>query len=793
MTALLRQSTTTTIQLGPFVDATDGVTPETGLTPAVEVSKQGAAFAARNSATAVAHDAEGMYRVELNATDTNTLGRIDVKSIDSTNHVPVFDRYLVVPAAVYDALVAGTGNGIRADVQQIAANAITATSIQANAITSAKVAASAIGASQIGANAITSAKIATDAIGAAQLAANAIGASELAADAVTEIQSGLATSSALATVDANVDAILVDTGTSGVVVAGTPDVNVAQISGDSAAADNLEAMFDGTGYTDGNAPATQTAAAAIETDTQDIQSRIPAALVSGRIDASVGAMAADTVTASALAADAAAEIADAVWDEDIVAAHGTADTAGLTLSEITKRAATLGTAVLDGSVVGQILDDGTATYDRTTDSLQAIADSGGGGPTASQIADAVWDEDIVAAHGTGDTAGLIVSQLTSRAVTFNTAVDDTSILGQMADDGTASFDRTTDSLQAIADSGGGGPTAAQIADAVWDEASADHVTAGSTGAALGDVLTDTAAMQPTIASNLDATVSSRAAPGAAMDLVTDAVDSGAVAATAVTEIQSGLATAANLATVDTNVDTLLVRLSAARAALLDEITAARLAELDAANLPADVDTLLTRATEARLAELDAANLPADVDTLLTRATEARLAELDAGNLPTDVAGVSAAVAALNDIAIADVQTALTSQGLTAVRAALLDNLDEAVSAAKTLTTAERAAIATAVGALDLTANTTDGSLSEALLILAAIGAKRHVRYDNFVYSSAVDANGDTRVFCTSFRIRVFATAAHHAAQTPVVETITVTNTADGTYAEVPATISGVGA
>lgn len=52
-------------------------------------------------------------------------------------------------------------------------------------------------------------------------------------------------------------------------------------------------------------------------------------------------------------------------------------------------------------------------------------------------------------------------------------------------------------------------------------------------------------------------------------------------------------------------------------------------------------------TEGRLAELAAANMPADLDTLLGRitaavalasvCTEGRLAELDAGNLPTDVA------------------------------------------------------------------------------------------------------------------------------------------------------------
>lgn len=131
------------------------------------------------------------------------------------------------------------------------------------------------------------------------------------------------------------------------------------------------------------------------------------------------------------------------------------------------------------------------------------------------------------------------------------------------------------------------------------------------------------------------------------------------------------------------------KLTAARAALLDEITAGRMSELDAANIPADIDTLLARVTaavalasvctEARLAELDAANIPtdlatitayvdeletrlsavragyldelgptnvpADIDTLLARVTaavalasvctEARLAELDAANIPAD--------------------------------------------------------------------------------------------------------------------------------------------------------------
>lgn len=48
--------------------------------------------------------------------------------------------------------------------------------------------------------------------------------------------------------------------------------------------------------------------AAIALYTDSIESRLPAALVGGRMDASVGAMATDVLTAAALAADAVAEI-----------------------------------------------------------------------------------------------------------------------------------------------------------------------------------------------------------------------------------------------------------------------------------------------------------------------------------------------------------------------------------------------------------------------------------------------------------------------------------------------------
>jgi hypothetical protein len=110
MSRWLRQSTAVTIQMGPALDRADGVTEETALAPTVEISKAGAAFAARSSATAIAHDQNGWYRVELNATDTGTAGPLVAKFDDAATHLPVWHEFMVVPAVVYDALVAGTDN-----------------------------------------------------------------------------------------------------------------------------------------------------------------------------------------------------------------------------------------------------------------------------------------------------------------------------------------------------------------------------------------------------------------------------------------------------------------------------------------------------------------------------------------------------------------------------------------------------------------------------------------------------------------------------------------------------------
>lgn len=109
-----------------------------------------------------------------------------------------------------------------------------------------------------------------------------------------------------------------------------------EVSADGAAAidwasiDNSDAEVDLSGTTIKNVTD-------IETDTADIQNRIPAELIAGRMNASVGEMAANVFTAAALAADAGVEIADAVRTELAVElAHLDADVStagGLTAQE----------------------------------------------------------------------------------------------------------------------------------------------------------------------------------------------------------------------------------------------------------------------------------------------------------------------------------------------------------------------------------------------------------------------------------------------------------------------------
>jgi hypothetical protein len=165
--------------------------------------------------------------------------------------------------------------------------------------------------------------------------------------------------------------------------------------------------------------------AAIETDTQDIQGRLPAALVSGRIDASVGAMAANVMTAAAAAADLTTEL-----QSGLATASALSTVAGYLDTEVAAILAAVDTEV--------------AAIKAKTDNLPASPAATGDIPSAASIADAVWDE-AVSGH---------VS-----AGTFGKAIDDTDDRGsRTVVRGTADAGATTTSIPTSAFSPAGGAT-----------------------------------------------------------------------------------------------------------------------------------------------------------------------------------------------------------------------------------------------------------------------------------------------------------------------------------------------
>lgn len=117
---LLKQSTAVDVAVGPFVDAEDGVTAETGLTitqPDIRLSKNGAAFAQKSAAQTASHMENGYYSVNLSTTDTGTLGRLRLH-VNESGALPVWIDFMVLPANVYDSLVAGS-DSLQVDTTQI--------------------------------------------------------------------------------------------------------------------------------------------------------------------------------------------------------------------------------------------------------------------------------------------------------------------------------------------------------------------------------------------------------------------------------------------------------------------------------------------------------------------------------------------------------------------------------------------------------------------------------------------------------------------------------------------------
>lgn len=113
MSNFLRQATASQSRaVGPFLDDADFKTAETGLTIAntdVKLVVNGGASANKNSGGGT-HRVNGMYGLTFDATDTATVGEMEV-SIVVAGALPVFKTFYVLEEAVYDALFAASAAG----------------------------------------------------------------------------------------------------------------------------------------------------------------------------------------------------------------------------------------------------------------------------------------------------------------------------------------------------------------------------------------------------------------------------------------------------------------------------------------------------------------------------------------------------------------------------------------------------------------------------------------------------------------------------------------------------------
>lgn len=392
MPGYLRQATASQARaLGPFIDDTDFKTTKTGLTIAntdIKLVVNGAASANKNSGGGT-HRVNGVYGVTFDATDTATVGEIEV-SVVVSGALPVFDKFYVVEEAVFDALFVASAPGYVVDqpvnATKLAGQTITAaagvtfptsvaspTNITAGTITTATnltnaptagdftatmktsigtaVAASAVASvtGNVGGNVtgsvgsvasggIAAASFAAGAIDAAAIAANAIGASELASDAAAEIASAVRTelTTELGRVDVAVSTRLATSGYT------APDNS--SITAIKAKTDNL--------------PSDPADASDIATATSAIYSRLgPPAGAS--VSADIAAVKSDTAAIKA------------VTDK-----------------------------------FDETLESDTAGYRFTQDALSQAPS--GTGASAATIADAVWDE-ALSGHATGGSAGAALS------------------------------------------------------------------------------------------------------------------------------------------------------------------------------------------------------------------------------------------------------------------------------------------------------------------------------------------------------------------------------------------------
>lgn len=502
----LKQSTATTLLLGPFVDSADA-TVETGLTLSqadILLWKEGGTtLAQKNESTSCTHRSNGMYTCPINTTDTNTLGTLEVSVAESGTMVYT-KRYLVVPANVYDSLVLGTDLIDSSVVQWTGTSVATPDTAGYPKVTiksgsgTGEVSLSSGGVSLSASGLAAAADAVLDEPMSGHVAAGSLGAT------LFLIRSGTAQAGSGTTITLDASASAVDDFYNNQkihIVSGT-GVGQGRIISDYV----------------GSTKVATVASWATNPDNTSVFVILPFGSIPGAT------------------APTAGEVADAVLDEAL-SGHTTSGSLGQLLGGLSHRTAT----AQAGSSSSITLDaSASATDDRYNYNYISIFSGTGAGQTR-QITDYVGSTKVA-------------------TVNINWTVNPSS-----------------DSVFFILPGGLDAATVAAIASGVWAATRAGNATAGSFGeyvnadairlsgdstaadnaesffdgtgyAGTNNVIPSVTTVTGNVNGNVGGSVASVTA------LAANSVNASALAADAVAEIQSGLATAANLATVDTVVD-----------------------------------------------------------------------------------------------------------------------------------------------------------------------------------------------------------------------------------------------
>lgn len=206
----------------------------------------------------------------------------------------------------------------------------------------------------------------------------------------------------------------------------------------------------------------------------------------------------------------------------------------------------------------------------------------------------------IAAITTATTAASIRSAVGLASANLDTQIGDIPTNAELATSQAAADDATLAAIAALSI-----PTAAAVADAVWDEDATAHQTQGTFGQAIGDPAADADSIWALVNTNLDAAVSTRLPTSSYTSPLSSAGTRGALgmaSANLDTQIAT-LATAAALAVVDDFLDT---EVAAILAAVDTEIGTLQTSVND---LPtnAELATALAAADDAVLAAIAALN------------------------------------------------------------------------------------------------------------------------------------------------------------------------------------------